>query len=406
MAQDKNTAKVDPMQAALVNDPEFFRHIVQEACQTLLETEMRAHLQAGPYERTKERCGYRNGYKPRTVKTRVGTLELLVPQNREGTFQTELFSRYQRSEKALLASLMTMYIQGVSTRKVTRITEQLCGTSFSKSHISDLTQGLDKEIRLWRSRQLDKACPYLIVDARYEKVRIDHQILSQGVLLITGISEDGYRELLTVQIAQSESEASWADVFRHLKARGLHGVRLVVSDDHTGLKRAIARHFQGAAWQRCQVHFCRNLLDCLPRKEREKIARQLTSLFQSPDRSFALSRASELIATYQDQYPRFCARLEEGIEDTLACYAFPTSHRRRLRTTNMLERFNQELKRRTRVVRIFPNQQSCLRLIASLCLEQNEEWMTGRRYLNMEPLYEQGHDIVSLAPEEAVAGVA
>ena len=405
MAQEKNSSKVDPMQVALLNDPDFLRGIVENFCQRLLESEMQEHLQADLYERTKERCGYRNGYKPRKLKTRVGTLQLLTPQNREGTFQTELFSRYQRSEKALVASLMTMYIEGVSTRKVKHITEELCGISFSKSHISELNKGLDEEIILWRNHRLEKEYPYLIVDARYEKVRIEKQVLSQGVLIITGIGEDGYREILTVDIAQTETEESWGRVFRDLKERGLKGVRLVVSDNHKGLRRAVERHFQGVSWQRCQVHFCRNLLDCIPRKDKGKIGQELTSIFQSPDRCFALSRVNEVIKKYEDHYPKFCQRMEEGIEDTLACYYFPVSHQRRLRTTNMLERFNQEIKRRTRVVRIFPNEQACLRLISTLCIEQNEEWLTGKRYLKMDELYERENHILRMESEKAVIGM-
>ena len=215
---------------------------------------------------------------------------------------------------------------------------------------------------------------------------MENRFSLEGVLIITGIGEDGYREILTVDIAQTETEESWGRVFRDLKERGLKGVRLVVSDNHKGLRRAVERHFQGASWQRCQVHFCRNLLDCIPRKDKGKIGQELTSIFQSPDRCFALSRVNEVIKKYQDHYPKFCQRLEEGIEDTLACYYFPVSHRRRLRTTNMLERFNQEIKRRTRVVRIFPNEQACLRLISTLCIEQNEEWLTGKRYLKMDEL--------------------
>lgn len=208
MAQEKNNLKVDPVQVALLNDRDFLRRIVEDFCQRLLEKEMRQHLQAHLYERTERRRGYRNSHKPRRLKTRVGTLELLVPQDREGAFQTELFSRYQRSEKALVASLMQMYIEGVSTRKVKEITEKLCGTNFSKSHISEITKGLDEEIRIWRNRPLEQEYPYLIVDARYEKVRIERQVLSQGVLMIIGIGEEGYREILTVEIANTETKES------------------------------------------------------------------------------------------------------------------------------------------------------------------------------------------------------
>ena len=406
MAQEKNNSKVDPVQVALLNDRDFLRRIVENFCQRLLEDEMRQHLQAHFYQRTDKRRGYRNGYKPRRLKTRVGTLELLVPQDREGAFQTELFSRYQRSEKALVASLMQMYIEGVSTRKVKDITEKLCGTSFSKSHISEITKGLDEEIRIWRNRPLEQEYPYLIVDARYEKVRIEKQVLSQGVLIIVGIGKDGHREILTMEIANTETKESWGRVFRSLKERGLKGVRLVVSDDHQGLRWAIGRYFQGASWQRCQVHFSRNLLDCIPRKDKGKVAKEIASIFESPDHYFASARVDEIITKYQDLYPKFSKKLEEGVEDALACYHFPASHRRRLRTTNMLERLSQEIKRRTRVVRIFPNEEACLRLISALCIEQNEEWLTGKRYLTMEELYEGENQILKALPQETAVVTA
>lgn len=406
MAQEKNSSEVNPVQAVLLNDRDFLRRIVEDFCQNLLEEEMKQHLQAHLYQRTEKRRGYRNGYKPRRLKTRVGTLELLVPQDRDGQFQTELFDRYQRSEKALVASLMQMYIEGVSTRKVKDITEKLCGTSFSKSHISQITKGLDEEVAIWRNRPLRCEYPYLIVDARYEKVRIQKRVLSQGVLIIIGIGEDGYREILTVEIANTETKDSWGRVFRKLRERGLRGVRLVVSDDHEGLRWAIGRYFQGASWQRCQVHFRRNLLDCIPQKEKQRIAKEIDSIFQSPDRFFASSRVSEVVEKYHRVYPKLCERLEEGVEDALACYHFPAFHRRRVRTTNMLERLSQEIKRRTRVVRIFPNEEACLRLISALCIEQNEEWLTGKRYLTMEELYEGENQILKASPQESVAATA
>ena len=223
MAQEKNSSEVNPVQAALLNDRDFLRRIVEDFWQNLLEEEMKQHLQAHLYQRTEKRRGYRNGYKPRRLKTRVGTLELLVPQDRDGQFQTELFDRYQRSEKALVASLMQMYIEGVSTRKVKDITEKLCGTSFSKSHISQITKGLDEEIAIWRNRPLECEYLYLIVDARYEKVRIQKRVLSQGVLIIIGIGEDGYREILTVEIANTETKSPGEEYSENLGKEVLEG---------------------------------------------------------------------------------------------------------------------------------------------------------------------------------------
>ena len=398
MAKTNNTVKLDKLQVALLNDENFLRRVAERFCQYLLEEEMNNHLEALPYQRTDKRKGYRNGYKPRKLKTRVGTLELLVPQDREGRFQTQLFERYQRSEKALLSSLMEMYKNGVSTRKVKNITEELCGTNFSKSQISQLNKNLDEEIAAWRSRPLEKEYPYLIIDARYEKVRIGKRVISQGVLIVLGIDEDGRREILTVEVANTETEESYSRVFRDLKQRGLKGVRLVISDDHEGLRSAIDRYFQGAEWQRCQVHFLRNLLDLVPRKDKGKIAEEIKSIFNSPDIHLATLRVNELVEKYKDTYPKLSEKLEEEIEETLTCFHFPASHRRRIRTTNSLERLNEEIRRRTRVIRIFPNEASCLRLICALAIEKSEEWITGRRYLNMDELYEGENEIIKVEP--------
>jgi transposase-like protein len=268
MAEQDGRRLAATAQAALLDDPDFLRGVVQDAVQAILEAEMTAHLGAERYERVDRRSGHRNGYKPRTLHTRVGTLELRVPQDREGAFSTELFARYQRSEQALVVTLLEMYVQGVSTRKVAAITEQLCGTSFSKSQVSALAGTLDATLAAWRERPLTVAYPYLSVDARYEHVRVDGRVVSQGVLVVAGVREDGRREILAVEVADTESEATYEELFRRLKTRGLHGVILVTSDDHAGLRAAITRHFQGVSWQRCQVHFARNLTGRVGRAHR------------------------------------------------------------------------------------------------------------------------------------------
>lgn len=388
------TERANWMQAALVDDPEFLRGIVERTLQTLLEEEMSAHLGAERYERTGERRGYRNGTKPRTLTTRVGTLELLVPQDRDGTFSTELFGRYQRTEQALVLSLMEMYVQGVSTRKVAAITEQLCGTRFSKSQVSALSGRLDSELAAWRERPLTApSYPYIWVDARYEHVRIDGRVVSQGVLLVTGLrGDDGRREILGVSVADTESEATYQELFRSLKARGLTGVRLIISDDHAGLRAAITRQFQGAGWQRCQVHFTRNLLGQVAQRQRAEVAAGLREVFAAPTRSQALAVARRLGEQWRVSHPRVAEQLEEELEDCLACLAFPTEHQLRIRTTNGLERLSQELKRRTRVVRIFPNREACLRLVSALAMEQSDEWVSGRRYLDVTLLTAEHHE--------------
>jgi len=391
MTNDHRRADTRMVQEALLDDPSFLKEILEQVIQELLETEMTQHIGAAPYERAENRTGRRNGHKPRTLRTRVGTLNLLVPQDREGTFSTRLFARYQRNEKALCLALMEMYVEGVSTRKVKEITEELCGTSFSKSLVSSLASSLDSELEGWRNRRLEaEAYPYVFVDARYEKVRMDHRIVSQGVLIVSAVREpDGLREILAVEVADTESEATYQELFRSLKSRGLSGVELVVSDEHEGLKAAVARHFQGASHQRCQVHYSRNLLGMVGAKKRKELGADLRGIFAVPERRSALDLASSVAQKWREKgQEKIACHIEEHIEECLSCLSFPESHRRRIRTTNALERFNQELRRRTRVVRIFPNREACLRLVSALAVEQSEEWVTGRRYLDMEELRE------------------
>jgi len=362
---------------------DFLRGLVERTVQQVLEAEMTSFIGAETYQRNDVRRGWRNGYKPRTLKTRIGGLELMVPKDRDGEFQTELFERYQRSEKAFVAALLQMYVEGVSTRKVTAITEALCGLEVSKSQVSALTQKLDAEVAEWRSRPLTEEYPYLIFDARYEKVRRGGSVVSQGVLVAIGISAAGYREVLGCWVAESESEASWGAVFSELKQRGLRGVRYVVSDDHAGMVRAIERHFQGAVWQRCQVHFVRNALSLCGVQQRPMVLRMMKAVTESATREAAKAALAAAIIEFEKKAPKVARLLEAHGEEILGVYALPEGHRKRMRTTNMLERQNQELKRRTRVVRVFPHEQSLLRLIAAMLMETNLDWME-RIYLSME----------------------
>jgi putative transposase len=373
MTKDHRRVDAELVQEVLLDDSGFLREICERVMQQILEAEMTEHIGAPPYERLEGRTGHRNGHKPRMLRTRVGTMNLLVPQDREGTFSTRLFCRYQRNEKALCLALMEMYVEGVSTRKV-----------------KDVTVALDSELEAWRNRRLEaKAYPYLFVDARYEKVRVDHRIVSEGVLIVSGVREDGFREILAVEVTDTESEATYHELFRSLKRRGLSGVELVVSDDHEGLKAATARHFQGAAYQRCQVHYMRNLLGMVGASKRKELGADLRAIFAAPAREQALRIASSVAQKWRGKgHEKVSEHIEEHIEECLTCLAFPESHRKRIRTTNGLERLNQEIKRRTRVVRIFPNRESCLRLVTALVVEVSEEWVTGRRYLDMEELRE------------------
>jgi putative transposase len=391
MAYKQRTGITAATQSILTDDPDFLRLIVERVIQELLEAEMTAHLHAEPYERNAVRTGYRNGYKPRQLNTRVGTLTLQVPQDRDGSFSTQLFARYQRSEKALVLALMEMYVEGVSTRNVREITEVLCGTSFSKSLVSELAGQLDTELEAWRHRPLTETTyPYLSVDARYEHVRQDGRIVSEGVLIVTGVQAEGHREILAVAVADTESAATYHQLFSDLNARGLTGVRLVTSDGHAGLKVVIDRHFQGASWQRCQVHFSRNLVGMVGAGRRSELAADLREIFAATTREQAMTTAEVVSARWESSHPAVARLLEEGIEDCLACLAFPLAHRARIRTTNGLERVHEEIKRRTRVIRIFPNPEACLRLVTALCIEQSEEWVSSRRYLDMADLVPVG----------------
>ncbi len=307
---------------------------------------------------------------------------MLVPKDREGQFQTELFERYQRSEKALVLSMLEMYIAGVSTRKISGITEALCGLEVSRSQVSALAEKLDLELNAWRHRALEKAYPYLVIDARYERVRRAGAVVSQGVLVVVGISEEGYREVLGAWMADSETETSWGQVFAELKQRGLRGVGYVVSDDHQGLVRAVRRHFQGAVWQRCQVHFLRNALSLCAARDKALVVGLLKNITEAATRKAALEAIGQVAAELEKRAPKVARLLEEHGEEILAVYALPASHRKKMRTTNLLERQNQELKRRTRVVRVFPHEQSCLRLVTALLMETNQEWME-KVYLDM-----------------------
>ena len=377
---------MNELKAIIGEDQDLIRGIVQVAVQEFLEAEMEEALGAAKGERTEGRLGYRSGYYPRKLIARVGTLELRVPQDRQGRFSTEIFSRYQRSEKALVAALIEMYVQGVSTRKIKAVSEELCGHEFSASTISELNATLDDELEKFARQRLDGEYPYLILDARYEKVREDGVIRSRAVLVAIGIDWEGRRRILGVELAGRESATSWREFLLGLKARGLCGVRMAVTDDHAGLRRAIAEVLPEAAWQRCYVHFLRNALDHLPRKADDDCLTELRWLYDRRDAAEARLHLCAWLERWAAKYPRLCAWVEEGIEQTWTFYRQPREHHKHIKSTNLLERLNQELKRRTHVVRIFPNEQSCLRLIRALASEQHEEWLDGPVYLDMQPL--------------------
>jgi transposase-like protein len=372
----------------LLQEPDGLRDVIRLVLQEVLEAEMDEALGASKSERTPERLGYRSGYYSRTLITRVGKLELRVPQDRQRRFSTELFERYQRSEQALVATLAEMYVQGVSTRKVKTITEELCGHSFSASAISAINKRLDESLAAFARRPLQEPFAYLILDARYEKVREAGVVASQAVLIAVGIDGDGYRQVLGVEMANRESRSSWKDFLLDLKARGLRGVELVVSDDHAGLVAAIGEVLCDAAWQRCYVHFLRNALDHLPRKHADDCLQELRWIYDRRDLTEARVDLAAWLAKWGGRYPRLTAWVEENIEQTLTFFRLPRQHHKHLKSTNMLERFNEEIRRRTYVARIFPNAESCLRLIRAIAVETHENWMEANRYINMDDLRE------------------
>jgi putative transposase len=388
MTKRKGKAGLIDVKELLERDEDFLQVALQALLQAALEAEMTEAIGAEKGERTEARLAYRSGYYPRSWVTRVGTLELRVPQDRAGRFSTELFQRYQRSEKALVGTLAEMYVQGVSTRKVKAVTEALCGHSFSASAISAINKSLDEALRAFAERRLSEAYPYLILDARYEKVREAGIILSQAVLVAVAVDGEGRRQVLGVDLANRESRTSWRDFLRGLKERGLFGVEFVVSDDHEGLKQAIREILPGAHWQRCYVHFLRNALDYLSRKLADDCLQELRWIYDRRELAETRRDIAAWLAKWQAKHSRLCDWVEENIEETLTYYRLPQQHHKHMKSTNMLERLNQELKRRTHVVRIFPNAESCLRLVRALAVETHENWLEGPRYLDMQHLAE------------------
>jgi putative transposase len=386
---EKITVDKAEMKNVLMEQKDFLVPMVQEAVQTILEVEMEECLQAGKHERSAERLGYRSGYYRRRLMTRVGTMILRVPQDRGGQFSTQVFEQYQRSEKALVAALAQMYVQGVSTRKVAAITEELCGHEFSASSISTITARLDGQLEEFSRRPLKEAFPYVIVDARYERVREGGVIVSRAILIALGIDWEGRRQVLAVEYANRESQSSWREFLQGLKERGLKGVHFVVSDDHPGLKAAVREVLPGIYWQRCYVHFLRNALDYLPRKADDDCLQELRWMYERRNVEEARRDLKAWLEKWGTKYPKLCQWVEANIEETWTYYQLPLAHHKHLKSTNLLERFNQEIKRRTLVVRIFPNEESCLRLVRAVASETHEEWMEGSRYLNMQILRER-----------------
>jgi putative transposase len=360
---------------------EGFRLLVNQA----MRAERSQALQAQPYERTDARKGHANGFKDKTLSTRLGPVTFSIPQVRgDLDFYPAALEKGCRSERAVKLALAEMYVQGVSTRKVSAILEQLCGTSVSSTHVSHCAALLDTELQKWRDRPLGSFA-YLIIDARYEKVRQDGQVLDCAVLIAMGVRPDGKRVVLGVSAALSEAEVHWRTFLQSLVLRGLCGVQFIVSDDHAGLKAARRAVFPAVPWQRCQFHLQQNAQAHVPRlDQRAEVARQIRSVFDSPSRAAADLRLKEIVALQAQGAPKLAAWMEENLPQGLSVMALPVAHQKRMRTQNAIERVNQEIKRRTRVVRLFPNEASLLRLVSALLAETSEDWESGKIYLNME----------------------
>jgi transposase-like protein len=348
-----------------------------------MRLERERHLGVAPFERSPERRGYANGYKPKTVKSRVGALDLAVPQVREGGFYPQSLDKGLRSERALKLALAEMYVTGVSTRKIARVTQELCGFEVSSSEVSRCAAELDEELTAWRERPLGRY-PYVVLDARYEKMRHGGSVVDCAVLLAMGVNPDGQRELLGVSVALSEAEVHWRGFLSDLAARGLHGTKLFVSDNHAGLKAARTAVFPSVPWQRCQFHLQQNASHYVPKKSlKARVAADIRAIFNAPDAVEAQRLLERFVTAYETTAPDLAAWAETALPEGLTVFTLPEHQRKRMRTSNAVERVNKEIKRRTRVATLFPNEASCLRLVTAVVMEISEDWQTGRRYLNM-----------------------
>lgn len=385
MTKAKCDGYLDEIQAQM--DGDVFKAMLEVMARRVMEEELARHLGAERHERTGERRGHRNGYKPRNLKTRIGDLSLEVPQARGvEPYSPMLFAKWQRTERALLVACAEMYFMGVSTRKVKKVLEKMGGFELSASTVSCVASELDEKLAQFRQRRLDAhTWPYLLVDATYVKVRKRGRVVDQAVLVVAGINDAGRREILTWRLADVESEDTWTEVFRELKQRGVQGVQWLVSDGHAGIRAAVRTQFTGVAWQRCWTHFMRNALNKVGHKHKDAFAKQLIAARKFDDVQTCLMEAERVAARWEKDYPRAAAQIREQFEQTLAVHGLPREHRRRVYTTNLMERLMREIKRRTHVVGIFPNESSCDRLVGAHLLERDEAWHCERmRYLVMD----------------------
>lgn len=375
---------------------EAFGELMEALLNQFLQAESAQKLQAEEYERCSERTDYRNGTRARTLTTRVGSLTLNVPRHRNEVFHSSLLENYQRNEQALIATMMEMVVQGVSTRKIEKVTEELCGAKFSKSTVSELCKGLNKSVFEFKNRPLEKSYPFLMLDALYIKVREDFRVRSKAFLVAFGINEDGRKEILGFDVCENETEYHWESFLRNLKERGLKDVDLAISDGNPGLISAIRKELPKAGWQRCQVHFTRNILGAAPKRYQNGLAEELREMFLATTVEEAREKRNKIIEEYQDVAAKAVNILDEGFEDSMNVMCLPLKYRIKLRTTNLLERENRELRRREMVISIFPNVDSALRLMGAVLLDHHNEWPTQSRIFNMEEYYQKREKLLPL----------
>ena len=365
---------------------EGIKLVLERLYNASMKIEREQFLGAASHERSKERQGYANGYKPKELQTRMGALSLEVPQVRGLGFYPQSLEKGTRSEKALKLAIAQMYIEGVSTRKVQDITGQLCGYDVSSTQVSRLTQELDEQFGQFRNRPIGEIC-YLTLDAIYLKIRHNGSVIDMAILLGYGVNTEGRREILGVSASLSEAEVHWREFLQSLQSRGMRGLRLIVSDDHAGLKKARMTVFPSVPWQRCQFHLCQNAQSYAPKKSmRHEIAEVMREILHSPTLEIAQEMKKQAIEKYRKRAPEFAKWLEENIDEGLTVFQFPKEHWKKLRTSNGIERVNREIKRRTKVAVLFPNKESALRLVTGVIIEIHEDWITGRPYLDMSCL--------------------
>jgi putative transposase len=382
--QDNFTLPTELLKQVAEQGLDFLPEMIRIVINTAMQAERQKYLGVGPYERSNRRQGHANGFKPKTVTTRVAPITFDIPQVREGGFYPQALEKGMRSERALMLALAEMYVQGVSTRKVAAVTERLCGSEISSTQVSRAAAQLDEVLEAWRNRPLETII-YLYLDAMYEKVRIDSQVRDAAVLMASGVKPDGKRLILGVSVSLGEQELHWRDFLQSLVERGLNGVELIISDAHVGLQAARKAVFSGIPWQRCQFHLQQNASQYVPRQSmKQEVAANIRAIFNAADRAQAEAQLRKTVDKYAQISSKLADWLEGNIPEGLTVFSFQENHRRRIRTVNSLERVCEEIRRRTRVAGIFPNEASCLRLVSALLMEISETWETGRIYLSFE----------------------